>query len=198
MRAKACCRRSRVSGSSAPNGSSSSISSGSRGERAREPDALLLAARELVRPALAELRRARARRARAARRRARGCARASQPSSSGVIADVLGDRQVREQPDLLEAVADAPPQLGPGQLARVVAVDAARCRSEGSISRFTILSVVVLPEPEPPHSTSSSPSATRRSRSARPRRARRSACVSPLELDHARGRTQSFAYLSRT
>ena len=49
--------RSRVSGSSAPNGSSSSISARLGGERARDADALLLAAGELVGPAVAHRRR---------------------------------------------------------------------------------------------------------------------------------------------
>ena len=53
-------------------------------ERAREADALLLAARELVRPALAELAGVELDAARAARRRARARAPRSQPRSSGV------------------------------------------------------------------------------------------------------------------
>ena len=114
----------------------------------------------VVGTAVAERRR-RARPAPAARRRARDAFRvpAEQARRHG---DVLADRQVREQPDLLEHVADARGAARCGlEVARVARRRPARGRRSGSISRLTILSVVVLPEPEPPTSTSSSPRSTR-------------------------------------
>ena len=131
-----------------------------RRERAREADALLLPARELVRPALAELVRRRARRARAARRRAR--ARAPRPSrgARGVTPTFSPTREVREQADLLEGVADA---RGAARAARSRArrrLSTSTLPASGSTSRLTIFSVVVLPLPEPPSSTRHSPRAT--------------------------------------
>ena len=131
------------------------------GERAGDADALLLAARELVRPA----RRgsppgssSTSSSSSSTRRRMRA---SSQPSSDGVTRDVLGDGQVREEADALEDVADAAAQLVRRQ-AR--ARRRRRCSTRpdvGSMRRLIILSVVVLPQPEPPSRTSSSPSSHR-------------------------------------
>ena len=87
-----------------------------RGERAGDADALLLAAGELRRVAVGELG-VEADQRRAARRRAPRGARESQPSSRGDGGDVLGDRAVREEADLLDHVADLAPQLGRGAVA---------------------------------------------------------------------------------
>jgi hypothetical protein len=106
MRSSSPCSASRVSGSSAPNGSS----------------ALLLAAGELVRRARAEGRRVEGhgREERVdARRDARGLP-AEQPRRD---ADVLRHAHVAEQPEPLEAVADPPPQLVRRERADVLAVE---------------------------------------------------------------------------
>ena len=116
------CSRSRVSGSSAPNGSSSSIT---RGEAASAratptrcccpPDSSAGNARG------AACRRARA--APAARRRApptRSRVPAREPERNR---DVLGHRQVREQADALEHIADRAPQHVRLERGRVLAVD---------------------------------------------------------------------------
>ena len=91
------------------------------GERAGDPDALLLAARELARVAvrhvllepdeLDQLERAGA---------LALAVPAEQPRDGG---DVVGDRAVREQPGLLDDVADPPPELVHGHLADVLAVE---------------------------------------------------------------------------
>ena len=104
-------RRSRTIGSTAPNGSSMSMIGGSAA-RARAtptrcrspPDSWPGSGRGTspgsrpTRPSSSSDR---------SRWRAFG-----QPSRRGTVADVLADRLVREQADLLDDVADAPPQLG--------------------------------------------------------------------------------------
>ena len=82
------------------------------GQRAGHADALVLAARELRRVALAVAPRGRGRRARAARARARGCGPCPSRAAAGTVAMLSLDRHVREQPDLLDHVADPAPQLG--------------------------------------------------------------------------------------
>ena len=59
---------------------------------------------------------------------------------------------MREQPDLLDDVADAAPQLVGGHGGDVAVVDGDRA-GVGSIMRLTIRSVVVLPQPDEPTST---------------------------------------------
>ena len=81
------------------------------GERPRHADALALPTRELVRIAVAVLLGIEADELRGARRRAARCRFLSQPSSRRHGRDVVFDRLVREQPDLLDDVADAPAQL---------------------------------------------------------------------------------------
>ena len=104
------CRRSRLIGSIAPKGSSISITGGSAASALATPDALLLAAGELAREAVAQL----------------GLepdqveqlvdplpgSRLVPAQQPGDGRDVLGDRAVREEPDLLDHVADLAAQLG--------------------------------------------------------------------------------------
>ena len=80
------------------------------GERARHPDALLLAARELRRVAVAK-RRVDPHQAHQLLDPSvdAGSIPTAQPRNGG---DVVGDRAVGEQPDLLDHVADLAPQLG--------------------------------------------------------------------------------------
>ena len=135
------------------------------GERAGHADPLALAAGELVRVA--------------ARRSVAG-SRPTSSSSSSTRArdlrfgpsraarhggDVGGDRLVREQPDLLDHVADPPAQLRPGRRA-VTSSPSRKIRPlVGSISRLIIFSVVDLPQPDGPTSTTISPAGTSRSSS---------------------------------
>ena len=85
------------------------------GERARHPDALLLAARELRRVAVAK-RRVDPHQAHQLLDPSvdAGSIPTAQPRNGG---DVVGDRAVGEQPDLLDHVADLAPQLGGRALA---------------------------------------------------------------------------------
>ena len=115
------CRRSRLIGSIAPNGSSISISGGSAASARATPDALALPAGQLRRVAVAQL----------------GAERGQleqlvDPSLHLFLVpaeqlrhdrDVLADREVREQADLLDHVADPAPQLGRGARADALAVD---------------------------------------------------------------------------
>ena len=66
---------------------------------------------------------------------------------------------MREQADLLDDVADAPPELGQLAGRGVDAVDEDPARV-GSISRLTILSEVVLPQPDGPTRTQILPAGT--------------------------------------
>ena len=66
---------------------------------------------------------------------------------------------MREQPDLLDHVADAPPQLDRVGVGDVLVVEEDP-PAVGSISRLIIRSVVVLPQPDGPTSTHTSPSGT--------------------------------------
>ena len=75
-----------------------------------------------------------------------------QPSRRGTVADVLADRLVREQADLLDDVADPAPELGHVPLRGVRAVEQDP-PAVGSMSRLTILSDVVLPQPDGPTRT---------------------------------------------
>ena len=93
------------------------------GERARQADPLALPARELRRVARA-VARARARPARAARRTRSRIRAFGQPSSRGTVRDVVGDRHVREEADLLDHVADPAAELDDGDLADAAPVDA--------------------------------------------------------------------------
>ena len=94
---------------------------------------------------------------------ARVDARLVPPEQLGDGGDVVGDGAVREEPDLLDDVADAPPQLVTGSSDVTLAARRPRSRpTVGSISRLIILSVVVLPHPDGPTSTAISPSAMSR------------------------------------
>ena len=109
-RRNSSCSRTRTTGSTAPNGSSISSTGGSAASARATPDPLPLAAGELVRVAVGVRRRvepdqlhqlvgalARGRLGLAVQQRHRH--------------HVGDDRLVREQPDLLDDVADAAPQL---------------------------------------------------------------------------------------
>jgi hypothetical protein len=74
--------------------------------------------------------------------------------------DVVGDPTVRKQATLLDHVADATTQAAPGPSARRRSRRSGCARSDGSMRRLIILRVVVLPHPEGPTSTQSSPSGT--------------------------------------
>jgi hypothetical protein len=120
--ANSCWSVSRVSGSSAPERLVEQHQARSRRERAREPDALRLAARERARPPIAIGGRIE-RDAREQLVDARGDVARAPAEQRRRDPDVLGDGEVREQPDLLEAVADPPAQERRGLRARVGAVD---------------------------------------------------------------------------
>ena len=85
---------------------------------------------------------------------------AGQPSRRGTVATFWATVWCGKRPDLLDDVADAAAQLG--DVAR------RRCRAPsmrirphvGSMSRLTILSVVVLPQPEGPTRTQMRPAGT--------------------------------------
>ena len=88
------------------------------GQRPRDADALALAARQLAGIAVAIARRIQADQLQQlvdARSRSRA---ASQPSSRGTTAMFSAIGLVREQADLLDDVADAPPQLDGGRRSR--------------------------------------------------------------------------------
>ena len=122
-------------------------------ERARERDALLLAARELPRLALRQARRGR--RARASRARGPCQLRPSHALAPQAEGDVLEDRQVREERVALEDGVDV-------ALVRRQADDVAGRRgrsrpSVGSSKPPIIRSVVVLPQPDGPSSAKNEP-----------------------------------------
>ena len=72
----------------------------------------------------------------------------------------LHDRQVREQADLLDHVADLAPQLG-RRRARLTLLPSIRMSPlVRSIIRLTIRMAVVLPQPDGPTSTQTSPAGT--------------------------------------
>ena len=154
------------------------------GERARDADALLLSAGQLARIAVAIAARGPCRRARAARRRARAMRASSQPSSRGTVAMFSRDRPVREEPDLLDHVADAAAQRRPDRRRMTSRPATVTVPASGSIIRLMMRIVVVLPQPDGPISTQTSPAGTverqtvdRRTR-ARPGTAWSSAAIS--------------------
>ena len=78
---------------------------------------------------------------------------------------VVADGQVREQADLLDHVADAAAQLRSGPRV-AMSRPSIRIRPDvGSISRLTILRLVVLPQPDGPTSTQILPAGTEKLRS---------------------------------
>ena len=82
------------------------------GERPGHADPLPLTAGQLVRVAACRSRRrVEPDEVEQLRRRGRACGERSQPSRSGTVATLPRDRQVREQPDLLDHVADPAAQL---------------------------------------------------------------------------------------
>ena len=125
---------------------------GLAGERPRERDALLLAARELVRPAAPRAPR-RARPSRAARATLAGwpCG-PSAPRGVDAEGDVLADGEVREERAVLRHVADvavvapAPRRPSPASARPLSVTEPASARSKPAMRR----SSVVLPEPDGP------------------------------------------------
>ena len=112
----------------------------------------------------------------------------SQPSSRGTVPDVGADGLVREQPDLLDHVADAAPQLHRIDVGDVVAVEEDPARASARSSRLIIFSVVVLPQPDGPTSTQTSPAGTSSDELARPRPDRSGTLADRVESDHGRRR----------
>ena len=136
-----------------------------RGQRACHTDALTLAAGELVGVAVAVKRRVEADEV----EEFGGALAGLGALHAEEVRDgrrVVEDRLVREEADLLDHIADAAAELD--------RVDGRICRRRrgvsgprvGSMSRFTIFIVVVLPQPDGPTSVTSSPSATSKDRSS--------------------------------
>ena len=103
--------RARVTGSSAPNGSSISRIGGSAASARATPTRCRCPPESSSGRRVRELAGRQADQRRAARRRARRCAPSSQPSSRGTTAMLSRDGHVRKEADVLQHVADAPPQL---------------------------------------------------------------------------------------
>ena len=122
-------------------------------ERARERDALLLAPRELVRPAVGLA--PRGRRARALRATRRSISSRATFLRLQPEGDVVADAEVREERVALEDGVGRP--LVRGQRDDVLAVDQDRGPSLGSSKPATIRSVVVLPQPLGPSRVKNSP-----------------------------------------
>ncbi len=127
-------------------------------QRARHADALTLAAGELARIAPAVGRRL----------EADEVEQLIDPASDAIggpaqqardDANVLADGEVREEPDLLDDIADAPPQLDRRQ-AHTSSPPMVMRPLVGSISRLTIFMLVVLPQPDGPTRTQISPAGT--------------------------------------
>jgi hypothetical protein len=143
---------SRVTGSSAPNGSSISISRGSSRQRARHADALALTARQCASGMRGDL--------------ARKIDQVEQIGDAmpGLLLafqaqadrDILGDGHVREQADILEDIAD-PPRSTCAPRAVHVLPSIAMLPASGAIRRLTVLSRVDLPDPELPTSATKLP-----------------------------------------
>ena len=164
-RRSSSCRRSRVIGSSAPNGSSISSSGGSAASARARPTRWRWPPESWAGIALG-VAPARDRRARAARR----CALASSPSVPAEQPrhgrDVLADRHVREEADLLDHVADPAPQLDDRQVADRCGRRCGCRPRRTEISRLTIFSAVVLPPPDGPTSTQNVPAGISSERSS--------------------------------
>ena len=140
------CMCSRSCLSSAPSGSSISTSLRIEDEGARQRHPLLLAARELRRPARAELAELdHVQRLADALRDLRASASAGPDSGK---ADVLGHRHVREQRVVLEHHADVAPVRR--QVARSTGRRGVISPEVGTSKPASIISDVVLPEPDGP------------------------------------------------
>ena len=138
--------------------------------RARAPRRPAGAARRTARRASApRTAPAAARRAPAARRTRARYAPARPPLEPRHDRDVVGDRHVREQADLLHHVADAASQPDRIPLARVAALRRARRRRPASSSRLMSFRSVLLPAPLRPTSASTSPASTVRLKRSRTR-----------------------------
>ena len=130
------------------------------GERARDADALLLAAGELMRNAGRRSRGVEIEERPSARRRVWRSAPRSQPSSCGTVAIFCGDGAVREQAMALDDVADAAGAVRRrGNSCDVAAVDA-DAPLVGSTRRLIMRSRVDLPEPDVPTTTVIAPLST--------------------------------------
>ena len=128
------------------------------GERAGDADALALAAGELGGVAVAEV----AGQADQLEQLldARGGALLVPAEQLRDGGDVVADRPVREQADLLDHVADLAPQLGGPRSERTLSPPTRMSPSEISIMRLTIRIAVVLPQPDGPTRTQISPAGT--------------------------------------
>ena len=157
MRAISPCSASRVIGSTAANGSSISKHVGVGGERAGDADALLLAARQLVRIFAAIGRRGRGAAASTARPPAPRTRSRGQPQQPRHGGDVVRDPPMRKQPDRLDRhsrCAGAAPRAGPARTSSPPTRIAPRSKST---SRLIIRKVVDLPQPEGPSRTQNAP-----------------------------------------
>ena len=134
------------------------------GQRARDADALPLAARQLERPARARRSPAAGRPARAARAIARVDARRVPAQQPRHDADVLRDGHVRKQPDLLEDVADAAAQLEADPTRACRAPRRRTAPRSGTSRPLTSFRSVLLPAPLRPTSATVSPASMSRSR----------------------------------
>ena len=170
---RSSCALPRMIGSSAPNGSSISSSVGLCGQRPRHADALLLAARELVRKLAGELRRIELEQIEQLLDARRRSALRSQPSRRGTVAMFCGHRAVRKQAVALDGIADAAAQLVARGSPAVSSPSISTRPAVGSTRRLIMRSRVDLPEPEVPTMTAIVPLA----RPSSTRRRRR--CVSP-------------------
>ena len=152
------CRRSRLIGSIAPKGSSISISGGSAASARATPT------RWRWPPDSCAGYRSRSRR----RSEVSSSSSSTRPAILFLVPaeqlrhdrDVLADREVREQADLLDHVADAASQLRRRAGADARPVDQDVARRVSSIMRFASRSAVVLPQPDGPTSTQISPAGT--------------------------------------
>ena len=117
------------------------------GQRARHADALPLTARQLQRRPVRVGRRRQADQAQHLRGARARCARASQPSSRGTIADVLRDGHVRKEADLLQHVADAAGAARTGFQSRVLRPSPVTVPAIREQQRLISLRSVLLPAP---------------------------------------------------
>ena len=128
------------------------------GQRARDADALALAAGEFVRKAVAVLRAIEPHQVEQFVD-PRGDLRRGRAEQFRRDADIAGDADMRKQPAALEHIADAAAQADRID-ARTSSPSTVMVPLSASISRLASRSSVVLPEPEPPTMARNSPSAT--------------------------------------
>ena len=152
----------RVTGSSAPNGSSISRIGGSAASARATPTRCRWPPDSSVRPSRSRSRTAPSpMSSSSSRTRAADASASSQPSRRGTTAMFSATRHVRKEPDFLQHVADAPAQIERIPL-RVSRVPTTTNRpASGSSSRLTSLRMVLLPAPLRPTSATVSPRSMR-------------------------------------